>query len=63
MKHAIFDVTVHYESNQFMIKAQDSAYEHFNFITNSLSACMTRQYKITRDLAKLQVKALFTYTN
>ena len=63
MKEARFKVTAHYETNQFMIKAEEPQYEHYNFITNSLSSVMTRQYKITRDLRKLNVKALFEYIN
>ena len=63
MRQAIFKVIVNYESNNYMIKAEDHAFDRFNFIGNSLSAVVVRQYKITRDLAKQNIKALFEYTN
>lgn len=63
MRQAVFKVIVNYESNTFMIKAEESQYDRYNFIANTLSAVVVKQYKITRDLAKQNVKALFEYTN
>lgn len=63
MQEAHFRVTVHYESSQYMIKAEDKQYDRFNCITNSLSMVMTKQFKITRELKKIGVKAYFEYEN
>lgn len=61
MQTAIFNVIVSYSSNNYMIKAQDKMYERFNYIANNLSAIVTKQFQITRDLSKQGVKALFEY--
>lgn len=63
MRTAIFKVIVNYESNNYMIKAIESEYDRYNFIGNTLSVIVTKQFKITRDLAKQNVKALFEYSN
>lgn len=63
MRTAVFKVIVNYESNNYMIKAEESEYDRYNFIGNTLSVIVTKQFKITRDLAKLNVKALFEYSN
>lgn len=63
MREAHFVVTVHYESGVYMIKAVDRQFESYNFISNNLSAIVTRQFKISRDLKKLNVKAYFVYEN
>lgn len=61
MRQTVFKVIVNYESNNYMIKATEAEFDRFNYIGNTLSAVVTRQYKITRDLAKQNVKALFEY--
>ncbi len=61
MQTAIFNVIVNYSSNNYMIKAQDKMYERFNYIANNLTAIVTKQFQITRDLSKQGVKALFEY--
>lgn len=63
MRTAVFKVIVNYESNNYMIKAVESEYDRYNFIGNTLSVIVTKQFKITRDLAKQNVKALFEYSN
>lgn len=63
MREAHFRVTVHYESGQYMIKAEESEYSRYNTITNSLPQVMTKQFKITRDLKKIGVQAYFEYEN
>ena len=63
MRQAVFKVIVNYDSNNYMIKAEEHTYDRFNFIGNTLHAVVLQQYKITRDLAKQNVKALFEYTN
>ena len=60
---AIFKVTVNYEGSTYQIKALDKQFDRYNFICKTLSAVVTRQFKITRDLAKLNIKALFVYEN
>lgn len=63
MRQTVFKVIVNYESNNYMIKAEEPEFTRFNFIGNTLSAVVVKQYKITRDLAKQNVKALFEYIN
>lgn len=61
MQTAIFNIIVNYSSNNYMIKAQDKMYERFNYIASNLTAVVTKQFQITRDLSKQGVKALFEY--
>ncbi len=61
MQTAIFNIIVNYSSNNYMIKAQDKMYERYNYIANNLTAVVTKQFQITRDLSKQGVKALFEY--
>ena len=61
MQTAIFNVIVNYSSNNYMIKAQDKMYERYNYIANNLTAIVTKQFQITRNLSKQGVKALFEY--
>lgn len=61
MRTAIFNVIVNYASNTYMIKAQDRIDERFNYVANNLTAVVTKQFQITRDLSKQGVKALFEY--
>lgn len=63
MQEAHFRVTVHYESGQYMIKAEDKQFDRYNCITNTLSQVVTKQFQITRDLKKVGVKAYFEYEN
>lgn len=61
MRQTVFNIIVNYSSNNYQIKAQEPQFERFNFIANNLSAIVTKQFQITRDLSKQGVKALFEY--
>lgn len=63
MNEAHFTVNINYESSLYLIKAVEEQFESYNFVTNSLSSVVTRQFKITRDLKKVGVKAYFEYDN
>lgn len=63
MHEAHFEVGVHYINSVFTIKAVEPQFERYNFTSNTLTSIVTRQYKITRDLKKLGVKAYFEYND
>lgn len=63
MNEAHFEVTVRYVDSLFTIKAKEPQFEQYNYATNSLTNVITKQYKITRDLKKLGVKAYFEYND
>lgn len=63
MNEAHFTVNINYESSLYLIKAVEEQFESYNFVTNSLSSVVTRQFKITRDLKKVGIKAYFEYDN
>ena len=63
MTEAHFIVTVRYENGMFMIKAVEKQFETYNFAANNISSVVTKQFKITRDLKKVGVKAYFEYAD
>lgn len=63
MRKTIFKVSVNYESSNYIIKADEHQFSRFNYVGNTLSQIVTKQFQISRDLAKMGIKALFDYNN